>query len=652
MLFSRKNRWRMLSGPMFLVIILFGMEQTTRGADGIELRPVDVHEKIFPDSKPGPAGDLLLQAAGNEYESGQFGVCSTTDIANVALSVTPLVHEDGKSTIAADQIRLRPIRLIPIATNTPEAGKIVVRKAPCDIPDALMEDKTINLKKGQTKGIWVTVFVPDGTKPGRYAATISLTAGSVSARIPLEMNVFTFTLPSERHLWVTNWYSHSNIATWHKIPLWSEAFWPVLEKYFKNMAEHRQNVIYTRWVPENGFVKAVRKADGTWKVDFSYLERYLKLAEKCGVGERIEFRHCGTLKGGKVVYYTATIFDEKTNKVMTVEADVWLKPVLAELEKWLVETKRIDRAMMHVADEPHTFDMTAWREASHRLHEYAPKIKRIDAIESINFTNELEIWVPKLTHFDRWRSAYEDRRNQGEMWYYICCHPIGDHYPNRFMDLPGTRIRALHWINYTEKLCGYLHWGLNFWPTDPFGTPYTKYGPGDSHTIYPGPLDSVRWEIERESLEDYEYLVLLENMTAKIKKESKADLWWLDANRRSMELGRKIIRSLSDTELAPQKYAAVREELAREIQTIENGPRLFVQTFPEDDGIMYIGPVIAEVYGMTTPGARITINGTNVSVDSDGLFRYTDWNKKSHKLEIIATLNGKTSKTVRSFEIK
>ncbi|MDD3587217.1 MAG: DUF4091 domain-containing protein, partial [Thermoguttaceae bacterium] len=579
-------------------------------------------------------------------------VCSTTDIANVALSVTPLVHEDGKATIAADQIRLRPIRLVPIATNTADANKVIVRKAPCDIPDVLMEDQTINLQKGQAKGIWLTVFVPAGSKPGRYTATISLTAGAVSAKVPLEMNVFTFTLPSERHLWVTNWYSPSYIAKYHKTPIWSEAFWTVLEKYFKNMGEHRQNVIYTRWIPDNHFVKAVRKADGTWKVDFSNLDRYLKLAEKYQVGERIEFTHCGGLKDGKINYQSAAVFDEKANKVMSVGIDEWQKPVLAALEQWLIETKRIDRAMMHVADEPHMFDMTSWREASHRLHEYAPKIKRIDAIESVNFTDELEVWVPKLTHFDRWRGAFEDRRNQGEMWYYICCHPTGNHYPNRFMDLPGTRVRALHWINYTEKLCGYLHWGLNFWPSDPFGTPYVNYGPGDSHTIYPGPLDSIRWEIERESLEDYEYLVLLEQMTAKVKKESKADLWWLDANRRSMELGRKIIRSLSDTELDPKKYAAVRDELAREIQSFENGPRLFVQTFPEDNGVMYTGPVLAEVYGMTTPGALITINGKNIGVNSEGLFRYTDWTKTSHKLEIIATLNGKTTKTVRSFEIR
>ena len=61
----------------------------------------------------------------------------------------------------------------------------------------------------------------------------------------------------------------------------------------------------------------------------------------------------------------------------------------------------------------------------------------------------------------------------------------------------------------------------------PFGQP-NHWGNGDGRFLYPpnrdpnrdktkylgGPIDSVRWEILREGIEDYEYFVLLEKAAA------------------------------------------------------------------------------------------------------------------------------------------
>lgn len=129
----------------------------------------------------------------------------------------------------------------------------------------------------------------------------------------------------------------------------------------------------------------------------------------------------------------------------------------------------------------------------------------IAAIETIDCSGALEVWVPQLSHFERWRQAYEARRGDNEFWYYICCNPYGAIYPNRFLDYPLSRIRVLHWLNFSERLSGYLHWGLNYWGADPFGTPSDRLPPGDTHVLYPGkqgPLSSIRWEIQRESIDE------------------------------------------------------------------------------------------------------------------------------------------------------
>jgi len=91
-----------------------------------------------------------------------------------------------------------------------------------------------------------------------------------------------------------------------------------------------------------------------------------------------------------------------------------------------------------------------------------------------------------------------------------------------------AKIRMSGWLFYRLRAQGFLHWGFNYWHkiereelTDPFtdaaaaawpGIPY-----GDPFMIYPGPsgpLDSVRWEVFGESLQDYALL-----QTAKIRPE-------------------------------------------------------------------------------------------------------------------------------------
>lgn len=625
----------------------------------VRVWPVDPHLKIFADSPSADAAPLVLRAARNEYESGQFGLRADADVAGLTLSVSDLTSADG-GKIAASNVRLRPIGTIPVTKNTPGAENIVVRKAPFDAPDVLLEETTLDLTAQTSKGVWVTLFVPRETAPGRYVGTITVASETARAELPLEVEIFRFELPQERHLWATNWFSIGNFAKFHGVKFESEEYWSILERYFRNMAEHRQNVVYVYWRPGDGFVRATRSKDGAWSVDFSRLERYLKLAEETGVGERFELVHVGGInrENHAINWAGGYIYDEAQGKDAWVASTEWLEPVLRRLEAYLVETGRIDRCVIHVADEPFRENLPAWRAASRRIREIAPKLKRIDAIESTDFVGDLEIWVPKLSHFDRWREFYEEVRAEAardgasdvEFWYYICCHPYGERYPNRFMDLPASRIRAIHWLNYSENLTGYLHWGYNFWGEDPFGAPTEKYGPGDTHVVYPGPLDSIRWELERESVEDYEYFVLLENLINAVKKDAGADLRWLNAKKRSLELARRAVKAPTDVALDPAVFVETRLELAREIESLTNGPRLLVQTFPGDGATLVPGPVVIEFYGLTEPGATVSIGGKPVEVRPDGTFEFSSWQEKTGAVEIVATTpDGRTAKTTRRF---
>ncbi|SIO30157.1 protein of unknown function [Singulisphaera sp. GP187] len=104
-------------------------------------------------------------------------------------------------------------------------------------------------------------------------------------------------------------------------------------------------------------------------------------------------------------------------------------------------------------------------------------------------------------------------------WVYYCCAPTGP-WLNRFMDTPLSKIRMSGWLFYRHQANGFLHWGFNYWDKmekeeagDPFhdgsNASYPGIPFGDPFMIYPGPdgpIDSIRWEVFAESLQDYAIL--------------------------------------------------------------------------------------------------------------------------------------------------
>lgn len=648
----------------FLALI-FGLTPFSYRAEpvlgqSVALWQTDVCDKIFSDSTPGEETAVHFQAAANEYESALIGVRTDADLESATIAVSDLSNPEQSASISADNVRVREVGTLHIDHNTSFADNIITRKAPCDIPEILYDRSTIAFQKDESKGIWLTLFVPKGTPAGKYVGKLTLSSGEFSKQIDVEAEVFPFELQDARNLHITNWWSPSNIAKYHKVEYLSEEYWIILEKYIQNMGDHRQDTLDVNWVP-NEFVTASINQNGDWEFNFQKFDRLADLAAKYGVLERLELAHVGWIdrKAHQVAFRQITIYDARKKENVKLNIDEWLAPVLKAFCNHLRERGLFERAMIHVADEPYLPDVDSWRAASAKIRAIEPELKQIDAIEAINFDDCLDVWVPKISHFDRWRSAFEQRRDKGEFWYYICCHPYGEAYPNRFMDIPGVRIRALHWINYSENLSGYLHWGFNYWRDDPYGPPTKDYGPGDTHVVYPGeggPVDSVRWEIERESVEDYEYLKTLENKIADIKKEYPAEkTWFLDPKSRPEEIARKVAPTLASSTLDYNVLNQARLEAVNEIKNATGASvRLVVQTYPGDDSVSYIGPTLFEIYGITTPGAEVTINGKPVAVDSEGFFKLNRDLRPAgdYVLEFVATLNGQTAKTTRVFHVK
>jgi hypothetical protein len=172
----------------------------------------------------------------------------------------------------------------------------------------------------------------------------------------------------------------------------------------------------------------------------------------------------------------------------------------------------LKRSYFHVSDEPHGDEhLENYRRARALLKELAPWMRVMDALSDIRFGREklTDMPIPSIS------TALNFRAENIPCWCYYCCGPRG-RFLNRLMDTPLAKIRMSGWLFARFEMRGFLHWGYNYWQRqgriemiDPFtessGMAWPGWAYGDTFEVYPGPtgpLDSIRWEVWAESLQD------------------------------------------------------------------------------------------------------------------------------------------------------
>jgi hypothetical protein len=252
------------------------------------------------------------------------------------------------------------------------------------------------------------------------------------------------------------------------------------------------------------------------------VKRYVALAKKKGI-RYFEWCHPITQWGAKhaIRIYEGQGQDEKllwrpTTGATSKTYRHFLSQYLPELHRFLKAEKILNRSFFHVSDEPHGDEhLKNYKKARAMLTELAPWMTVMDALTDIRFAREnlTDIPVPSI------RTALDFYHEGIPSWCYYCCNPRGK-YLNRLMDTPLPKIAMHGFLFYRWPFKGFLHWGYNYWYKsqtreliDPFvvqdGGRWPGWAFGDTSVVYPGidgPIDSIRWEVFAESLQDYALL--------------------------------------------------------------------------------------------------------------------------------------------------
>lgn len=651
--------WRRPLAVFVLVVFALALGGIGRVSAAIgqdaHLWGVDALTKVLRDATPpSPVQAASFEGARGEVASGQIVFRAGVDAQSLRVEIGDLAS--GERVVPAARIRPQWVRYLDITRNSPgvPADELVAR-APCAVPDPFWDTATIDVAANLAQPLWIEIDIPRDAVAGEYEGALTVRWEGGSATAPLRLTVWDFELPAARHQQVTNWFVFPGAG--YQVERDSEAFWDLAAKYAKIMVDHRQ----TCFKAELRWIKTTFDPQRGYQCDFGFLDRWAETFFSAGM-ERMELFQAGAATG--LVYKPTTrivptdLAVEVTAPDVQLTAEEKLRGVLAQFERHVREKNWTDRVMIHVQDEPFLACVPTYKEVARLVHDAAPSLKIIEAIEATGFGDAIDVLVPKLNHLNLWWPHFERMQSEGkEVWFYTCCHPVG-RYPNRFLDQSLVKTRILHWMCYLYGLDGYLHWGLNSFA--PGADPYSQEGVskdlplGDRAVMYPGrdgPVGSLRWSAMRDGLQDYELLRVLEDRLAALKRDRGEAADWLDCRQRPRELCRPVATSFYDYTRQADVLSQARRKIASEIEALDQAPLLYVQTEPPEGAVVPAGPRVINIRGIADPKARVKIDGVEVTgVGADGTFAASHFPSRP-RVVIEAVLDGKVHTTARTFEL-
>ena len=566
---------------------------------------------IFRDDPPpaDPTRGIHLLAGRNETECYQVAIRPTRELADLRVVFDDLRRADGKQSISADGFSARFVNHVLVEENSratpPEE---LLRPAPDYFPDELSDDPSRTVAADAAQAVFLSFDIPPGTPPGIYGGSVYLETDLGLHPIPITVEVVPVDFPENPRLWVVNWFSVDSFANRYGLKEYGFEWWAMLREYARMFHRHHQNVVTV----SPGLCEIWVEADGARTYDWSRFDRWCRTFLDEGVG-RLNVTHLGGRGPGGWEAPEFILHDRPAKERATgATTSVPVTEFAAELEKHLKKRGWLEITNLHIADEPIPVNVESWTQESSRIHAAAPGLKRMEAIQVPDLRGFCELWVPQLNYFDQWHGDYDRWRRAGEMelWFYVAWVPQ-EKYPNRLIDTESIKPRVVHWFNYLYGATGYLHWGLNHWHIK-FGA----FSPGDEWMTWPGrdgPNSSLRYEAQREGLEDCEYLHMLEDAYRDVVGELDAE--GFDPAARSHEVGRSVVRAMTDYTKSYTELQAARETLLREIASLKEAPLAVVRTEPGTGDAISPGEV--NVWGVVEPGCSVVVNGQRARLDGN-----------------------------------
>ena len=289
----------------------------------------------------------------------------------------------------------------------------------------------------------------------------------------------------------------------------------------------------------------------------------------------------------------------------TPQYELLFNRYLRMIRDHLEEKGWLDKAYVYWFDEPSEKDYPFVKEGMELIRKAAPGLKRFlteDSRPPDDLMQYLDINCPKISRV-RPDEVKEMTQKGKEYWSYVCCCPTAP-WLSEFIDHPAINMRMWLWISYRYGLKGILIWQTVYWNstiaspkgvlqnpwenpmsyTDGYGKPYgiqLSWGNGDGRFFYPpnrdpndgsgkildfDPVPSLRLEILRDGIEDYEYLKMLGKAVSENRIKNKKQL---KKARQLLDFPKEMFVSFTQYNKDPQYLLEYRKKIAELLNEVE-----------------------------------------------------------------------------------
>ncbi len=522
-------------------------EQLTSSTDQVGLWWASSGWKISVDkSLPKARSEaIMIRAARNEAEAAQLVVRPTAALRDLKVIAGALTGPAG-ATIPAQNVEVLKVRYVNVEHPTDKSTIAGLW------PDPLPPFKgPMALEPNKNQPFWIRVKVPRGAPAGIYSGTVKLTAAGYTADVMLRVEVYDFDLPDKMTCVTAFGFSPGNVFKYQKLSEPGQRR-QVLDKYWTSFSAHHISPYDPAPLDD---LKVTWPAITASTRPEELVPQFDWTAWDTAMQRGIDYYNFNSFRLGIPGMGGGTFHARREPELLGFSEDTpqykaAFTAYCRQMQEHLRQKGWLDEAFVYWFDEPAPKDYDFVMNGFRKLKEAAPDITRMltEQVEP-NLVGGPDIWCAISNQYKH--EPAEERRKFGEkFWWYVCTGPKAP-YCTLFIDHPGTELRVWLWQTWQRKIDGILVWQTNYWtsgaaypdsenPQNPYEDPMgwrsgystpdgekKPWGNGDGRFIYPpeaaadghpslpvleGPVDSIRWEMLRDGIEDYEYLAMLKRL--------------------------------------------------------------------------------------------------------------------------------------------
>ncbi len=424
----------------------------------------------------------------------------------------------------------------------------------------------------RNQAVWVDILIPKDASPGTYSGSARISAGKRDFKIiPVNLQVYDFTLPDSTHLKTMFGYSAGSITSRHKVARGSKEYYDLELKYNQLAHRHRFDLVNE--------VNDLDEMTAHYKRYFTG-ESYSAALGYAGPGENTGNSTFSIGYGGDFPKEYGGGIDRMNKADWWKGSDEW--------ENWFrINAPGVERHKYLYPDEPDfkgpdnakgTGSMDTIRMQARWSHSDPGPGRSIPVLVTNKIRPDLkgfvdfwsisaQEWVTDLTPED----VSSERAKGRKFGIYNGFRPGMGAVVS---DADAVEFRVMPWIVWKYNIDQYFYWSTTFWrKLNVFASPLTYEDRinGDGTFLYPGqdaifpdedrnlagPLSSIRAKNWRRGEQDYEYMWMAKNLGLGSEAEAIVD--------KCVPAGVWDAKSLKDVSWSSRgyKFEEYRRQLAR-----------------------------------------------------------------------------------------